>query len=297
MAPGESVVSPNQLYVTPGYLEAMKVALEHGRFFTEADGPGAPGVVILDEQLAKRFWPGADQIGRSMYLPDRPEDVAKPGPDVTWLQVVGVVANVKLKGLVEGEQARAGAYYLSYLQDPSRNIGLAVRSRADLGATTAAVQGALAEIDPETPAFDVFPMSERIEESLTPRRAPMLLSTAFGMLALLLASIGLYGVLAYQVSQRTREIGIRLALGSDARGIVRLVLGEGVLLVALGLGAGLAAAVALRGVIASQLYGIGALDPAVLLGAVAALTVVSLVACLGPARRAARVSPLVALSE
>ena len=156
---------------------------------------------------------------------------------------------------------------------------------------------ALIEIDPDTQAFDVFTMSERVEKSLNPRRAPMLLSTAFGLLALLLASIGLYGVLAYHVSQRTREIGIRLALGSDARGILRLVLSEGVLLVALGIAGGVAGALALRDVIASQLYGVGALDPMVMLTAGAVLALVSLIACLGPARRAAHVSPLVALSE
>jgi ABC-type antimicrobial peptide transport system permease subunit len=142
----------------------------------------------------------------------------------------------------------------------------------------------------------VFTMSERVEESLNPRRAPMLLSAVFGLMALLLASIGLYGVLAYHVSQRTREIGIRLALGSDAQGILRLVLNEGALLTALGIAVGLTGALALRGAIASQLYGVGALDPTVMLTAVAVLGMVSLIACLGPARRAARVSPLAALS-
>jgi predicted permease len=297
MSPGESVVSPNMIVVTPGYLEAMTIALEHGRFFTEADGSEAPGVIILDQQLAHRFWPNADPIGRRVYLPSRPEDISKPGPNVTWLQVVGIVANVKMKGLVEGEQARVGAYYRPYAQSPRRNIGFVVRSRTDLAATTTAVQQALASVDPETKAFDVFSMSERVEKSLNPRRVPMLLSTAFGVLALLLASIGLYGVLAYQVSQRTREIGIRLALGANAGGILRLVLIEGALLVGVGLASGFAGALALRGVVASQLYGVGALDPTVMLIAVVVLGVVSLAACLGPARRAARVNPLVALSQ
>jgi predicted permease len=297
MTPGESVVSPNQLYVTPGYLETMKVSLKRGRFFTEADGPDAVRVVIVDEQLANRFWPNIDPVGRRAYLPQKPEDVVKPGPDVIWLQVVGVVGNVKLKGLVEGEQARAGAYYIPFYQDPSRRIGLALRSRGDLAATTSALQRALAEIDPDMKATDVFSMSARIEKSLNPRRAPMLLSTAFGLMALLLASIGLYGVLAYQVSQRTREIGIRLALGSDSRRIVRLVLSEGVVLLAFGLAGGIAGAIALRGVIASQLYGVGALDPLVMVAAVAVLALVSLIACFGPARRASRVSPLVALTQ
>ena len=135
------------------------------------------------------------------------------------------------------------------------------------------MQRALAEIDPDVPLTDVFTMSARVEKSLNPRRAPMLLALGFGGVALLLASIGLYGVLAYHVGQRTREFGIRMALGSDARGIMRLVLGEAAVLVVVGLVGGLAGAFALRGVIAAQLYGIGALDPRVMLGAVAILGV------------------------
>jgi putative ABC transport system permease protein len=211
------------------------------------------------------------------------------------LQVVGVVGSVKLKGLVEGENARVGAYYLPNAQDPARMIGFAIRTTGTSSNVTAAVQRALAEIDPETQLFDIFPMTDRIERSLNPRRAPMMLSVAFGGLALLLASVGLYGVLAYQVSQRTREIGIRIALGSDTTGILQLMLREALLLVLAGLGAGLAGAVALRGVIASQLYGIGALDPLVILAVTAVLAVAALFACAGPARRAARVDPVVAL--
>ena len=140
-------------------------------------------------------------------------------------------------------------------------------------------------------------MSARVEKSLNPRRAPMLLALGFGGIALLLASIGLYGVLAYHVGQRTREFGIRMALGSDARGIMRLILSEAAVLVVVGLIAGLAGTFALRGVIAAQLYGIGALDPRVMLSAVAILGFTSLLACLGPARRAVRLSPLIALSR
>jgi putative ABC transport system permease protein len=296
-APGESVVSPSQLYVTPGYLESLKVQLERGRFFTEADGTETTRAIIVDERLAARFWPGADPIGRRMYLPDRPEDIVSPGPSVKYMQVVGVVGTVKLKGLVEGENARAGAYYMPYAQSPRREIGFAIRSRGDLASTTAAVQRALVEIDPDVQPYDAFAMSERVSRSLDQRRAPMVLSIAFGVVALLLASVGLYGVLAYQVSQRTREIGIRMALGSDTRGILRLVLSEGVLLVVVGLAGGLAGAVLLRGVIVSQLYGVGALDPRVMGAAIGVLILTSLAAAIGPARRATRVSPLVALSQ
>jgi ABC-type antimicrobial peptide transport system permease subunit len=215
---------------------------------------------------------------------------------VTWLRVVGVVGTVKLRGLEEGENARAGAYYQAYAQAPTRGIGWVIRSRAE-GAITETVQQALAEIDPELRMTDVFTMSARVDRSLNPRRAPMFLSLGFGGVALLLAAVGLYGVLAYQVNQRTREIGIRMALGSQPSGILRLVLGEGGLLVALGLAGGLAGALALRSAIAAQLYGLGPLDPAVTLGTVAILAATSFLACLGPARRAARVSPIVALSR
>jgi putative ABC transport system permease protein len=296
-APGESVVSPNQLYVTPRYLEALRVQIKRGRFFTDADGGETTRAIIVDERLAQKFWPGADPIGRRMYLPQRVEDVVSPGPDVKYMQVVGVVGTVKLKGLIEGENARAGAYYMPYAQSPSREVSFAVRGRGDLSAITSAVQRAVVELDPDTTTYDVFTMSERVSRSLDQRRAPMVLSLVFGAVALLLASVGLYGVLAYQVNQRTREIGIRMALGSDTAGILRMVMTEGALLVAIGLGGGLLGAFVLRGVIASQLFGVGALDPIVLLAAFGVLGVTSLVACVGPARRAARVNPVVALSQ
>ena len=297
-APGESVVSPRQVKVTPGYFEALRVSLKRGRFFTASDDEKAPRVIILDERLAKLFWPNADPIGRRVYLPKTPNDVAKPGPDVTWMQVVGVVAPMKMKGLVEGaEDSRSGAYYFPLAQDMQRNLGLVIRTAGDPSALTPSVQRALTSIDPELQMFDVFTMAERVDKSLNPRRTPMQLSLAFSVVALLLASIGIYGVLAYQVSQRTREIGIRMALGSDQGRVIGLVLREGLVLVAAGLVAGLAGAVALRQAIASQLYNVGALDPVVILAVTGVLAVTSLVACFGPARRAAKVSPVVALSE
>ena len=296
--PGESILSPNQLFVSAGYLDALKVPVRRGRLFTDSDTAGAPRVVIVDENLAARFWPESrpDWPPR-LHSIETGRREAVPGPSVTWLQVVGVVGAVKLRGMEEGENARAGAYYQPYTQAPTRGIAWAIRSRGDVVSTRAAVERALAEIDPEVALTDVFAMSERIEKSLNPRRAPMLLSLGFGAVALLLAAIGLYGVLAYLVGQRTREIGIRLALGSDASRILRLVLGEAGWLVALGLAGGFAGAVALRGAIAAQLYGVGALDPRVLLGAAAVLGITAAVACLGPARRAVQVSPLVALSR
>jgi predicted permease len=298
MTPGESLVSPNQLYVTPGYLEALRVPLVRGRLFAESDSPPAPRVIVIDEQLAARFWPNADAIGRRVYLPNGPEELAKPTPDTAWIRVVGVVKSVKLKGLVEGEDARLGAYYLPYASNPTRNIGFAIRtSGVDPTTVTKAVNGALTSIDPEMQLFDTFAMTDRIERSLNPRRAPMLLSLGFGVVALLLASIGIYGVLAYQVGQRTREIGIRMALGSDTSRVLRLILREGIALVLLGLAVGLVGTTALRGFIASQLYGVGPLDASVMLLVATVLAFASLLACIGPARRASRVDPVIALQS
>jgi putative ABC transport system permease protein len=244
------------------------------------------------------FWPNANPIGRRVYLPDSVEDIANPGPKAIWMQVVGVVGAVKYKGLVEAaEESRSGAYYFPLAQDVQSNLGLVIRITGEPSALTPSIQRAVTSVDPELQMFDVFTMSQRVDKSLNPRRTPMQLSLAFSVVALLLASIGIYGVLAYQVSQRTREIGIRMALGSDQGRVIGLVLREGLVLVAVGLVAGLAGAVALRQAIASQLYNVGALDPVVILAVTGVLAVTSLVACFGPARRAAKVSPVVALSE
>ena len=298
MAPGESVVSPSQRTATAGYFEAMNIPLKRGRFFTDSDTADAPRVVIVDERLARKFWPNADPIGRRMYQPQRPEDVVKPRTKAVWVQVVGVVGAVKHRGLIEGEGARVGAFYLPFAQSPTRNRSAwRYAPPGDPTAMTAATRRVLAEIDPQLSFFDVRTMSARVEKSLDQRRTPMLLSLAFAAIALLLASIGIYGVLAHQVSQRRREIGIRMALGSDAGSVVRLVLREGFLLVAAGLAGGPIGAVALRRVIVTQLYSIDALDPMVIAAVTATLALASMIACFAPARRAARVSPLVALSD
>jgi predicted permease len=297
MGPGESVLSPNLVRVTPGYFEAMGVPLSSGRYFNDGDVQGSPRVVIVDARLAKKFWPKGDAVGRRMYFPNSPQEVGQPGEKTTWLQVVGVVGDVKLYGLTGAENSRVGAAYLPHAQDPARGIGFAVKTAGDPVAMAGAVREALRIIDPELALYDVLSMPERVDRSLDDRRTPMVLSLAFAAVALALAGIGLYGVLAYQVGQRTREIGVRMALGSQPSGILRLVLGEGAALVGAGLFVGLAGAVALRGVIASQLYGVGALDPRVIAGVAAVLALAALFASVGPARRAARVDPVVALNE
>jgi predicted permease len=294
-AAGESVVSPNDVSVTPGYFEAMGIRLKRGRLFTEADGLGAPLVIIVDERLARKFWPNTDPIGRRMLIPDKPGDLEQPGPNANWRRVVGVVQAVKFQGLNETSAERVGAYYRPFAQEPSGSVTFAVRTAGEPTQMVAAIRRVVAGLDPAMPFYDVRTMPERLERSLDSRRTPMLLALAFGATALLLAAIGIYGVLAYQVGLRSREIGIRMALGGDPRSILGLVLREGLALVGGGLLAGVAGIVALRPVIASQLFGVGPLDP-VVVGSVGALLVsVGVIAALTPARRAARIDPATAL--
>jgi putative ABC transport system permease protein len=182
-------------------------------------------------------------------------------------------------------------------QSPSRAAGLSIRTTQEASSITAAIRREIAALDPELPFYGVRTMSERVEQSLIDRRTPMLLAVSFASVALFLAAIGIYGVLAYQVSQRRREIGIRMALGAETRSIFSMILREGALIVLAGALVGLAGAFGLRQTLQSQLYEIGAMDPRVVLTVAAVLIVVALLACVVPARRAAKTDPVIALNE
>lgn len=296
MKPGESLISPNAVDVTPGYFEAMGVELVKGRFFSDADKLGALPVLIVDERLAQKFWPGQDPIGRRMFRPSNPGDLLAVDEKTVFLTVVGVVRDIKLQDMTEGEKA-VGTYFYPMAQDLSRLITFALKTAGDPNAVTGSLRAAIASLDPELPMFDVQTMEQRTEKALLNRRSPALLSLSFGALALLLSAVGLYGVLAYLVTQRTKEIGIRLALGSSGRAIFDLVLGEGLRLLGVGFAVGAVGAFALRSSLESQLFGIRATDPLVVGGVTALLGLVAIVACALPARRATRIDPLVALSE
>ena len=298
MAPGESLISPFRIIVTPDYFQTMGARLIAGRWFTEGDIEGRQRVMIVDERLARRFWPNGDAVGRRMYQPQAAESIFQQPPDDQMITIVGVVADMRVRGIVDvAGSERFGAYYFPYRQSPSRTMGLAVRTSGDPAAMSEAVRRALAAVDAELPLYNIRTMEERTEEALVDRRTPTLLAAGFAIVALFLAAIGIYGVLAYQVSQRRREIGIRMALGAGAPRIFGLVLGEGALIVGIGAGVGLAGAFLARRALESQLYGVDAMEPAVV-GLVAALLVaVALVACLVPARRAAKTDPVVALSD
>jgi predicted permease len=296
MKPGESMVAPLNLAVTPGYFETMKIGLMRGRCFDDRDNESSAPVVIVDEKLAQHFWPGRDPIGRRMYQPRSERELAQPAKDTRWLTVIGVVRSARLQDLAEAGTP-VGAFYLPYAQAPSNAFTFAVKTATEAAAAEQAVRAEIAGIDPELALFDVKTMVERTELSVHSRKTSMLLAVGFGALALFLSAIGIYGVLAYLVTQRRREIGIRMALGSTAAGVVRLVVREGLLLVAFGLTLGFAGTLALRKVVANQVYGIRPLDPAVLASAIALLAIIALAACALPARRAARVDPVTVLSD
>jgi predicted permease len=296
MKPGESVISPEQVTVTPGYFEAMHIAMVAGRPFDMRDRESAPGAIIVDEPLAHHFWPGRNPIGRRMYLPQDIHNLLKTDEHTHWMTVVGVARPVHTAD-VEGNGNPVGAYYLPYAQNIQRGYWLAIKTSGGTGPILRTVRARFATIAPSLALFDVRTMEERGDLALSSRRASLTLAMFFGCLALFLSGVGIYGVLAYLVTQRQREIGIRAALGCTARGVVNLVVGEALWLVAAGLLLGAAGSVALRSVIAGQLYGVKPLDPVVMSAVILTLAVVGLAACVLPARRAIRVDPVTVLRE
>jgi predicted permease len=272
--------------VTPGYFEALGIALVRGRVLGAADGAGAPGVVVINQALARRYWPhGDDPVGKRLKL--------HVGNDRGWSTVVGVVADVHGFGL---DQPAHPELFVPYAQMPdSAGMALVVRSDGDAAALAPAARAALAELDATQPIFDVKPMSELVAASLAQRRFALVLMLIFAAVALLLAAVGIYGVMAYTVAQRTQEIGIRVALGASAASVLGLVVGDGMRLVGAGLALGLGGALLVTRLVASLLYGVSATDAATFVSIALVLAAVALAAIVIPARRAMRVDPMQAL--
>lgn len=294
MKPGESLISPLSMDVTPGYFEAMGISMVRGRSFDERDNENSPRVVVVDERLAQHFWPNSDAVGRRMYLPDNPKDLSKIDEHTVWLTVVGVAHTLRYEHL-DDSGATVGAYYFPISQDPDNNFTFALKAAGNPDSVVRGLRAEMFRLDPDLAVFDVHSMSERIDLSLSSRRTSMLLANAFGGVALFLATLGIYGVLAYLVAQRTREIGIRVALGSTRASILRLVLWEGFELILIGLVLGIAGAASVQKVVATEIYGVRPLDPLVLASVMTLLAIVALAACAVPAGRAMRVDPIVAL--
>jgi predicted permease len=296
MKPGESLISPEQVTVTPGYFEAMHIPIVAGRAFDERDRESAPGAIIVDERLARHFWPDRNPVGRRMYQPQDINNLLKTDEHTKWMTVVGVIHPVHTSN-VEGSGNPVGAYYIPYAQHVQRYFALAIKARGDTGPVLRAARAAFASVAPGLALFDVHTMEERGDLALASRRASLTLAMFFGCLALFLSAVGIYGVLAYLVTQRQREIGIRTALGCTAGGVVRLVLREAIWLLGAGLVLGVAGSVALRSVVAGQLYGVKPLDPLVISAVIVTLGLVGLTACVLPARRATQVDPVLVLRD
>jgi putative ABC transport system permease protein len=297
MKPGESVVSPLNTSASDGYFEAMHIPLVRGRYFDARDTADSPKTIIVDEQLAKKFWPGQDPLGHRMYLPTSAQDLLAVGPKTQFLTVVGVVADVQMADPGSTDFRQVGAYYLPFSQSPSHGMSLVVRTGGDSDTLVREVRQKIKAIDPSLPVYSVKTMSQWMDEGLVGRRVPMLIATTFGAVALFLAAVGIYGVLAYGVAQRRREIGIRMALGSTTREVFGLVLADGVRIIGSGLALGAVGGYFAGRAMTSQLYAVRPTDPYVFGLVVVVLSLVALVATVLPARRAARVNPVRALNE
>jgi putative ABC transport system permease protein len=277
-APGEDM-EINRAIVGPGYFSAMELALVEGREFTPQDRTGAPGVVVVNHAFVRRYWPGEDPIGRVIHAWGEP-----------W-QVVGVARDGKYRTLGEDQLP---FLYAPLAQRPSSRVTLVLRTAGDPAPLEPAVRALVHELDPNLPLERVATLREHLAAALLPARLAGLVIGGFGILALLLASLGVYGVVAYGVSQRRREIGIRIALGAVTRDVVRLAIGDGMRLVIMGLGGGILVAALGSRFLGGLLYGLAPLDPAAFLGAPVVFGLVALLACWLPARRAARVDPMIA---
>jgi len=295
--PGEPPVGGVRSFVTPGYFETVGTPLIRGRFFDERDMAPRERSIIIDEALARRFWPDGDAVGRRIFWPSNPSQYSIDA-NTPWLTVVGVVRRAQLRGpgVNESEYGIVGTFYLPWTMTAPRGLGFVMRTHAEPTTIINEVRQALARIDREVPLFDVRTLSERVELALMPRAHTMQLATLFAIVALFLSALGLYGVLAYVVAQRRREMGVRLALGSAPKAIVGLVLREGLALAMAGIGLGTAGAFLVGRFVASQLYGVAPSDPLVMAVVAVALSAVAALACVVPARRAASVDVMKILS-
>ncbi len=294
--PGEAMLSPNRVAVTPGYFEALEIRLRAGRFFDQRDTNESNPALIIDQALAQRFWPDQSAVGKRMCMPQAGDDPFRTDENTRWYTIVGVIEHMSLRGLVESND-RIGTCFFVFDQEPKKEIAFVIKSADDPKLLTESLRSSLAAIDPELPLSDIKPLNERFSGSLLTQRGSMLLTTLFAGIALFLATVGLYGIVAYLVTQRTREIGIRISLGSTRSQVFQLVMKEAVGILLVGLAAGLPLLLLLRGAMASQLYGIGPLDPRVLAVVSIVLSIVTLAACSRPALRATRIHPAVALKQ
>jgi putative ABC transport system permease protein len=273
----------NYRVATPTYFSTLGIPVQKGRAFTAHDKADSPPVALINETMAREFFPGEDPVGRRLLDPDGQNPPT---------EIVGVVGDVKHWGLDDKPES---FLYLPHAQVGGRFITLVARTDGDPAAMATAVRREVLALDKDQPVFDVKTMEQRIAATSAPRRLPMYLLGVMASVALVLAAVGIYGVVAYSVTQRTHEIGIRMALGAQRRDILSLVVRQGMLMATVGVGVGLVASYFLMKVMSGMLYGVSATDPVTFSAVALLLATVALLACLVPARRATRVDPMVAL--
>jgi putative ABC transport system permease protein len=272
--------------VSSEYFRTMGIAVRRGRVFTAADATGQPGVVVVSESMARRCWPSSDPIGQRLKIPLPPT----PYHD-TWLTVVGVVADARYRE-IRGSRLDL---YMSFLQADHKPHHLVVRYTGETAVLADAIRRAVRALDPDQPVEEVVTMASVVSSALGGPRFAASLFAAFALVALLLCALGLYGLLSFSVSRRTREIGVRVAVGATPASVRGLVLREGLVLAALGIGLGLAAAAFGSRALSALLFAVQPVDPLTFVLVPVALLLVAGIACLLPASRASRVDPIVAL--
>jgi putative ABC transport system permease protein len=290
MPAGEQMIYPLLRIVSPSYLRTMRIPLR-GRDFTSADREGSAPVAIINRAFAHHYWPGEDALGKQLKH-------GRPDSSVPWMTVIGVVDDVRQYGM---EAEPRPELYLSYLQSGSPGFfaprDLVVRTRGEPYAQVATVRRIVRAFDADMPLSEVRSGADIVAGSVAQRRLNMLLIAGFAGAALLLAALGVYGVVSQAVARRTREIGVRIALGADGRDVLRMVLRQGTVMIGAGLLLGLAGALFGAGLLEALLYGVSPLDPATFVTVAALIAAVALLATFVPARRALRVDPVVALQS
>jgi predicted permease len=268
---------------SPDYFKTLGIPLVEGRFFEEADAADRPRVSIVDERVARVVWPNQSAIGKRLRI---------GGPRAPWFEVVGVVGHVRHDGLATDQRPQV---YWNYHQRLQPRMALAVRTQGDAALLTRSVIAAIHDVDPEQPVYDVRTMDEVVERSLSEEWLMTSLLSLFAVIAVVLASIGIYGVVSYSVGLRTREIGVRMALGSERREIVAMIVRHGAMLAAIGGAIGIAGSLLLGRVLRGLLYGITPTDIVSFTSAAFLIFIVALVASFIPARRASKLDPMIAL--
>jgi len=270
---------------SPGYFKALGIQLLKGRVFTESDGGDTPPVVVINEALARRYWPDQDPIGRRISYDGR-------NGQPVWRQIVGVVKSVRHMALNEEPRPEI---YIPFTQHPLAFMTLVVRTDGAPSGFVAAVRSQVQAVDKDQPISNVRTMEERLTSAVSQRRFNLILLAIFAGLALSLAAVGIYGVMSYLVTQRTHEIGVRMALGAQTRDVLRLVVRQGMTLALSGVALGLITALGLTRLIKNLLFGVSTTDPATFSAIALLVALVALLACYIPARRATKVDPMIAL--